>query len=399
MPFSSILSQRLQIQRDQHCFRSLNYRKGVDFASNDYLGFSEDPVLKRRILEIFRENCIPLGSAGSRLLRGELEVFEESEKILADFCGRETAVIYASGYQANVGLLSSLLRAGDCVFSDEANHASIIDGIRLSGAHRSVYPHCDLKALRRLLEQSRETRIQDQGGPQYRADSLRVIVTESLFSMDGDIAPLVELTQLAREFSALLVVDEAHATGLWGDFESKKGGGLVQSLGLSDQVFATIHPAGKAMGLGGAWVCGDLLLKEYLVNFSRSFIFSTAPLPLLPLCLVQSVNYWKEKGIDRAHQVLERASRFQDLLREAVKDSLSIPPVSGQIIPLIVGNNLRSLEVAQEVQQLGFDVRAIRPPTVPEGRSRLRIAVNWSQTEGDYERFIGIMKQIASRYI
>lgn len=369
--FPTLLKERLQKLDEAQCRRRLSLRSGIDFSSNDYLGFSEDPELRslaQRSLEM-----VPLGASGSRLLRGHLSVFEEAEKVLAEFCGRESALIYCSGYQANVGLLSALLGVGDTVYSDQLNHASIIDGIKLSGAQRRIYLHSDVAHLRQLLEADSE------------CPGLKVVVTESLYGMDGDVAPLLALADLAEEHSALLIVDEAHATGIWGDFEQNQGGGWVQKLGLTQRVFATIHPAGKAMGLSGAWVCGDGLLKEYLVNSSRAFIFSTAPLPVLPALLMASVQHWRRVGRGRAKKLLENALYFQESLNfKAVKP--------GPIIPIILGENSRALHVAQELQALGFDVRAIRPPTVPEGTARLRITLNCNHRVEDLDRVGGLIR-------
>jgi 8-amino-7-oxononanoate synthase len=306
--------------------------------------------------------AIPLGSAGSRLLRGHLQIFEDVENVLAQFCGRETALLYSSGFQANMGLLSAVLGPQDLVYSDQYNHASLIDGIRLSGAQKQIYPHFNVPALRGLLQASAKT------------SGLKFIVTESLFGMDGDIAPLRELVELAEEFSALVIVDEAHATGLWGDFEMNLGGGLVQAMGLSDRVFATIHPGGKAMGMGGGWVCGDAKLKDYLINCSRAFIFSTAPMPLMAIGLSAAVNHWQSVGRERAQKVLAQAKFLQKVLRE--ENGLALGNIQGAIVPVILGENARTLEVAEGLQERGFDVRAIRPPTVPHGTARLRVTIN-----------------------
>jgi len=243
--------------------------------------------------------------------------------------------------------------------------------VRLSGARKEIYRHADVSHLRILFEQNLST------------EGLRIILTESFFGIDGDIAPLQELADLAEEFDALLVVDEAHATGLWGQFqqsnpkgEGPKGGGLVQELGLSDRVFATIHPAGKAMGVSGAWVCGNTQLKNYLVNFSRGFIFSTAPSPFIFLLLKNAVEYWKEVGPSRAHEVLERAKYFEQ---------------SGPIVPIIIGENHRAMEAALHLLNKGYDIRAIRPPTVPSGAARLRITLHW---QNPWEELKGLKNEI-----
>jgi len=426
--FPDVLQSRMEVLDSVSCRRRLSHRSGLDFSSNDYLGFSTDPVLKNLVLERLdgskgRAEFLDcpvdsggglgsggfplLGASGSRLLRGHLGIFEELEEKLADFCGQEASLLFSSGYQANLGLLSGLLKAEDTVFSDQLNHASIIDGIRLSGARKKIYRHRNMGELRKLLEEE-ENQSKQRGSLGFEGRSpLRVIVTESVFSMDGDIAPLRELADLAEEFSAHLIVDEAHATGLWGDFETNRGGGWVQALGLSEKVFATVHPAGKAMGVGGAWVCGSSQLKEYLVNFSRPFIFSTAPIPLLAVLLQASLDYWKQVGRERATEVLKRAEVLQGAVgRElgtvgAIAASPSgtvaalafqIPKVSGPVIPILVGDSGESIRWAAELQKAGFDVRAIRPPTVPVGSSRLRVTVNWNQTFEQIEGFAQALK-------
>ncbi len=390
--FSEILQSRLEVSDKNSCRRHLLQRTGLDLCSNDYLGFSQDPELHRLFMEKIQDlgssdfNSVPLGAAGSRLLRGQLKVFEETEELLAGFCGREAATLFPSGYQANVGLLSSLLRPEDVIFSDQFNHASIIDGIRLSGARKKIYPHLDAQALRSLLELDALYSGKNENHQKY----LKIIVTESLFSMDGDLAPLNSYVELAEEFSALLIVDEAHATGLWGSQsrEDRQGGGWVQSLGLSQRVFATVHPAGKALGVGGAWVSGSAELKEYLVNFSRSFIYSTAPIPLLAILLQTAIYYWKQVGHERAKIVLERSQYLQNALSQEVGQRVCIPRVPGLIVPVLIGGNSESLALAQRLQELGFDVRAIRPPTVPEGSARLRLTVHWNQSKEDLDRLV-----------
>lgn len=379
-----ILEKRLKNVAEKACLRKLTQRRGVDFSSNDYLGFSQDPELRKRILQSLHE--LPMGSTGSRLLRGNLPIYEETEESLAEFCGAESALLYATGYQANLGVLSALLTTGDRIYSDQLNHASLIDAIRLSGAKKRIYPHLNYRILREYLEQDQKD--------SNSSENLKIILTESIFSMDGDQADLRQLTELAEEFSALLIVDEAHATGLWGNFSENKGGGLVQALGLTSHIFATLHPAGKAMGLSGAWVCGSAQLKEYLVNFSRAFIFSTASTPWLAQMLKESIQFWREKGRDRAVSVLERSRVLQDKLNEVVLNKGKVPKVLGPIIPLILGENEKSLQWAERLQKEGLDVRAIRPPTVPEGQARLRLTVNYLQTVQDIDRLAHVIKYL-----
>ncbi|MFQ5877549.1 MAG: aminotransferase class I/II-fold pyridoxal phosphate-dependent enzyme [Acidobacteriota bacterium] len=373
---AAVLESRLRDLEPPGLRRRLRAADGIDLSSNDYLGFARDPILSGRVAAAARG--LPVGSTGSRLLRGEIEIYERVETALARFVGREEAVLFPSGYQANVGLLSALLRPGDLVCTDELNHASIIDGIRLSRARKIIYPHRDAAALRRLLA--------GRGGA--ARGRLTLIVTESLFSADGDIAPLEDLAALARELDALLIVDEAHATGLFGT----GGGGLVQALGLAGRVFATVHTGGKALGAGGAWVAGAPPLKDYLVNFSRPFIFSTAPVPALAAALGESIAYWERVGAARARQVLERAAHLRRLLRPLAREldpprAFAADAARGPIIPFVLGDNRRAVETARRLQRRGFDARALRPPTVPDGTARLRLTVTWPVERAALERF------------
>ncbi len=379
--FPEILKARLAALDKDSMRRALTPRAGIDLASNDYLGFAADPELARRFYEGVKG--LPTGAAGSRLLRGEMKIHEQTEALLADFCGAEAAMLFPSGYQANIGLLTALLKPGDTVYSDALNHASIIDGVRLSGVRKRIYPHGhgNTAALRAML-------AEDRFEP-----GLKLIVTESLFSMDGDIAPLQQLAALAQECRASLIVDEAHATGLFGDLAAGRGGGLVQQLGLREKVFVTIHTGGKALGAGGAWIAGDGQLKEYLVNFSRPFIFSTAPIPALARLLQLAVEYWREAGPARAAGVLGKAAELHRQLRAANLPQVALPDIAGPIIPVILGDNERTLRIASALQTAGFDARAIRPPTVPEDTARLRLTVTWPLSALEIERFIGALQK------
>ncbi len=378
--FPDRLAERLAGIEAGGLLRRLEPASGIDLSSNDYLGFASDPALGRRMINALRGR--PVGSTGSRLLRGDSILHREVEASLAAFVGREAAVLFPSGYQANVALLSSLLRPGDAVFSDALNHASIIDGIRLGRAERTIYPHRDAGALRATLARFRAA---DRSG-------LRVIVTESLFSVDGDVAPLRELADLAEEFSALLIVDEAHATGLYGGAGS--GGGLVQALGLGGRVFATVHTGGKALGAGGAWVAGDARLKDYLVNVARPFIFTTAPIPALAALLRLSIDHWSGVGPDRSREVRRRASAFREMLGP-IAAAASVPGVpdgaEGPIVPFVIGGNREAVAAASRLRRQGFDARAIRPPTVPDGTARLRLTVTWPVGEAALRRFAGVL--------
>lgn len=356
------LQQRINQQQQIGLARKLESRLTHDLISNDYLGFAADEILKKNILEqLINSSC---GSTGSRLLHGNDEIFEAVENLLAKFVNREAALIFPSGYQANVSLLSSLLQEGDLVFSDANNHASIIDGIKLSKAKKIIYPHNDLNFLEDVLK------------TQDKNSGLKVIVSESLFSMDGDIADLPELANLAEKYAALLIIDEAHTTGIY-------GASLVEKLNLTDKVFCSVHPAGKALGVSGAFIAGSSLIKNYLINFARGFIFSTAPTPMLAIALKEAVKYYNQVGETRAKIILKRSQIMREKLQHHIQKS-----VHGLILPIIIGDANEAIIISEQLRKLNWDVKAIRPPTVPDGTSRLRITIKWNNHDADLLQFV-----------
>ncbi|OGS08446.1 MAG: hypothetical protein A2270_09150 [Elusimicrobia bacterium RIFOXYA12_FULL_51_18] len=323
----------------------------IDLCSNDYLGLSGHPEIRAamvRALESF-----PLGSTGSRLVRGNHPVFEETEAKFAAFKGAAAALLFSNGYMANIGLLPALAGPEDTIFSDALNHASLIDGIRLSGARKVVYPHLDLAALEDALKKA-------------PVCGRRFIVTESLFSMEGDIAPLGELAGLAQKFAAMLIVDEAHAVGIYGG----KGSGLLEEQGVRGPVIS-VNPCGKALGLTGAFVCGPKEIIEIMVNRCRSFIFSTAMPPHLAAGLRTAVSV-----VEREKNLRLRLLEFSREARELLQDSgLSIGNSRSQILPVMIGESAAAVRVSEVLRAGGYDLRAIRPPTVPEGTARLRMTI------------------------
>jgi 8-amino-7-oxononanoate synthase len=338
--------------------RTLRPPRGIDLSSNDYLGLSQHPRLKQRMAEaVLEQGC---GSTGSRLLRGEREAFKHVEQRFAAFKGTERSLYFSSGYLANIAVLSTFAESGDTIFSDQFNHASLIDGARLSRARRVVYPHTDVPALERLLRENR---------PEGQA----FVVTESLFSMLGDLAPLRELSALCRSTEATLIVDEAHAVGIYGS----RGSGMIEQAGVDRDVFVSINTAGKALGVGGAFVTGSALAIETLVQRARPFIFSTAPPPAMAAALDASLDL-----------IGREPERRATLLRLAacLRSRLAVPGTS-QIIPVPLGSNERAVQVAEDLQEAGFDVRAIRPPSVPPGAAQLRISINANLTEDALDRF------------
>ena len=246
---------RVNALAEAQLLRTLRSPRGIDFSSNDYLGLSNHPLLKERMIEaVGREGC---GSTGSRLLRGHRESFSAVERTFAELKQTEGALYFSSGYLANIAVLTTFPEKDDVIFSDERNHASLIDGIRLSGVRRVVFPHNDVEALARLLEEHR-------GGGQM------FVVTESLFSMDGDVAPLAEYATLCRSVGAALIVDEAHAVGIYG----ARGSGLIEAQAVARDVLVSINTAGKALGVGGAFVAGPSWAIEYLVQRGRPFVYT-----------------------------------------------------------------------------------------------------------------------------
>ena len=345
--------------------RTLRPPSGIDLSSNDYLGLSNHPIVKdRMVTAIQRDGC---GSTGSRLLRGNREAFEAVERSFAAFKGAERALYFSSGYLANLAVLTTFIEPGDVILSDRLNHASLRDGIRLSPGKRVVFPHNDAVALARLVERAR-------GRGQV------FVVTESLFSMGGDLSPLASYAAICRATGALLVVDEAHAVGIYGT----NGSGLIEERGIADDVLVSIDTAGKALGAAGAFVAGPAWAIEYLVQHARPFLFSTAPPPAVAAAIQASLTIVTGEP-ERRVRLRRRAVFLRERLAEV---GIRVPSGDSAIIPIVLGGNNRALAVARALQSDGFDVRAIRPPSVPAGTARLRISVNVNLTEADIDRFV-----------
>jgi 8-amino-7-oxononanoate synthase len=350
---NTFISESLQQRIKNHSLRTLKPENSlIDFCSNDYLGFSRSNEVKA-LFENELKNYpeYRLGSGGSRLLAGNHRFSEKLENQIAIFHDAESALIYNSGFDANIGLFASLPQRGDTIISDEYIHASIIDGIRLSHASRFVFRHNDLSSLEQKLN---------------LAKGKIFIVVESVYSMDGDEAPLKEIAKIARKYNAALIVDEAHAVGIFGE----SGKGLVHELGLCDEVFARTITFGKALGTHGAAILGSSQLRSYLINFSRAFIYTTAAPFLNHLAIQCSYVYLKSK--DHQSEIHQRIKLFKESIRERIEllDSRS----AIQII-LIPGNE-KARVAARIIQQAGFDVRAILSPSVAEGSERLRICLH-----------------------
>jgi 8-amino-7-oxononanoate synthase len=356
------IERELDSLRAQSQFRTLELPSGINLCSNDYLGLATDPRLKQAILDAVGR-AEAAGATGSRLLSGNAREWEELESHFAEFAGTEAALYFGSGYAANLGLLGCLLKPGDIVFSDARNHASLIDGIRLSRAGKIIYPHGDLQFLESALRAH-------AGGA-----CARLIVTESVFSMEGDVAPISGLLRLAKDFGAELVVDEAHAVGVCGP----RGRGIAAEMGIEREILASVHTCGKALASAGAFVCCDGALKDYLVNHARTFIFSTAMPPYLAGQIRAALDLAREAEPERIH-LREIASFLRDGLAAA---GINFGASTTHIVPVLLGSNETALHVASELQRNGFAAKAIRPPTVPPGTARLRISLTSKITRED----------------
>lgn len=371
-----ILKKRISEQKSSGLFRALQSSKNIyfstiDLSSNDYLGFAQDKQLHKHFLQRIKNH--PVGSGGSRLLGGNLDIYAETEEQCATFVNRETALLFPSGYQANIALCSALLKPEDMVFSDEYNHASIIDGLRLTRAEKIIFPHRDYQYLAKQLRAKAQRKC------------LKLIISESLFSMEGSVANISALAALAAENGALLVIDEAHSTGLWGS-------SLVSTLGLTEYVFATIHTAGKALGASGAWIAGNHLLKKYLTNFARPFIFSTAPLPAMALLLQEAIKHFNNVGMLRAQTVHKRADFLRQSLAAYVKPQENTP-----ILSVILGECKLATKICNYLQKYQWGVYPIRYPSVPINAARLRVTVKWSNNKNQLANFAEDLKTILTQ--
>jgi len=340
--------------RAQGTYRALKPPEGIDLCSNDYLGYAGDSKWNCSGENVIHERA----ATAARLIRGNHPVWEEVERVLASWHGVESVLMMSSGYAANEGLFSTVIEKKDWVASDRLNHASIIDGLRLNRSERFVYDHCKLDQL--------ETGLRNASSKRSAQQQL-FIVTESLFGMDGDIAPLQDIVELAERYEAHLVVDEAHATGCYG----QEGSGLVDSYGLRSRVLATMHTGGKALAVHGAYICGSSLLKNLLINKCCHFMFSTALPPYLGKMWCEAIDRVRKDEASR-HKLHQMTRLFRNELKER-----ELPIIGTEyIVPVIIGDNTETNRMAEVLLDHGYDIRAIRTPTVPANTARLRISVH-----------------------
>ena len=367
-------AEDLERLTDAHRLRRLAARAGHDFSSNDYLGLANNARLADAARAAL-DRGVGTGSGGSRLLRGNDPEHEALEAEAARLFGAESALLFGSGFAANVALLSALPQAGDLIVHDALAHASTHDGMRLARCPSVTAAHNDAQGFADVIAGWRR-----EGGT-----GTPWIVVESLYSMDGDRAPLADLAAIAERHAAMLLIDEAHATGVFG----AHGGGLAEALEGRENV-VTLHTLGKALGCEGALVCLPATLRAFLINRARGFIFSTAPSPLMARAVGEALRILADEPERRA-QLQERVRLAEQVLGEA-----GIPASGSQIIPVILGDDTRAMRVAAMLQDEGYDVRGIRPPTVPAGTSRLRISVTLNAGEADI-RGLGEALQAAMR--
>jgi 8-amino-7-oxononanoate synthase len=336
-------------------------------CSNNYLGLADHPRVREAAAEAAMR--YGAGSGASRLISGNMTIHRRLEEQLAEFKHSEACLLFGSGYLANAGVVSTLAREGDVVFSDALNHASIVDGCRLSRAETFVYDHCDTDHLEWGLRQA-----QGRGS---------LIVTDGIFSMDGDVAPLETIVELAQRYDARVMVDEAHGTGATGP----DGRGAVAAAGLEDEVDVIVGTLGKALGSYGAYVCCDAEMAKYLINTARTLIFSTALPPPAVAAAMAALELLREQP-----RRVEKLQRNGAVLREALqRQGFPVPEGTTQIVPMIVGDADAAVRASEKALEKGVFAQAIRPPTVPEGTSRLRLSVMASHTRSELREAAGVL--------
>lgn len=367
MKFPASIQERLGQREEAGALRKLSISTGIDFSSNDYLGFNRNPLIAERALQLME---VPAhkknGSGASRLIAGHTALFEECEAMLAVYHRSDAALIFNSGYDANLGLFACIATRNDTIIYDYLSHASIRDGIRLSQAKAFSFHHNDLADLENKLSKT-------QGNV--------FVAVEALYSMDGDEAPLTDLVEICEKHGAFLIVDEAHSNGIYGN-----GRGLVCQHGLENKVFARLNTFGKALGCHGAAWLGSNDLKKFLINFSRPFIYTTA-LPSHSICtILAAYEQLNQAGplIDRLNQNIRLFKKLLESGPELTNKYLlpSDSPIQGWLVP----GNRNVVNIATTIQESGIDVRPIRYPTVPEGSERLRIIIHSFNTEEEIEK-------------
>jgi 8-amino-7-oxononanoate synthase len=383
--FQDELAQRLVAIREQGLLRELRRVTSaqgahitlegqplLNFSSNDYLALANEPALKEAAQKATAE--FGAGAGASRLLCGSLAPHHELEQTLADFKSTEAALSFSSGYATAIGTIGALAGKDDILVTDELVHASIIDAARLCRATVHVFPHNDLNALEDILQRTQLASV-STAAPPRRARTL--IITESVFSMDGDLAPLREIIELKEKYGAWLMLDEAHATGLYG----QRRCGLAEAYELADRVEIQMGTLGKALGAAGGYICGPRVLIDLLVNRARSFIFSTAPVPAAAAAATAAIRFVQSgEGEARRVRLWQRVDQVKNTV---IGVGWNLPPVRSAILPLWLGEEARAVQAATALRARGIFIPAIRYPTVARGQARLRLTVTAGHTAED----------------
>jgi 8-amino-7-oxononanoate synthase len=402
--FDAELYQRLATLQEQNLFREISRvdssqsprikiggRTLLNFSSNDYVGLANDPILKNAAIQAVEK--FGAGAGASRLVCGSLAPYHELEEALADFKKTKAALSFSSGYATAIGTICALLGKEDVVVLDELVHACIVDGARLSGAKIRVFAHNNLNDLEEKLKWAAGKSRHVSPGTRHT-----LIVTESIFSMDGDAAPLREMVALKEKYGAWLMVDEAHATGICGE----NGRGLADELGVRHRIEIQMGTLGKALGASGGFVCGPRALIDFLVNRARSFIFSTAPVPASAAAATAAVHFVQSsKGEARRKMLRQRLVQcrkgFQPFFNFFENGDRRVAcPAASAIIPLIIGTEKKAVEFAAALRKRGIFVPAIRYPTVARGKARLRVTLTAAHTTEEVNRLVAALGEFAN---
>jgi 8-amino-7-oxononanoate synthase len=384
-PFDDELNRRLEALSEQGMRRELRRvdsaqgprikiggKTFLNFSSNDYLGLANDPILKEAAIKAVKK--FGAGAGASRLICGSLAPFHELEETLADFKKTEAALTFSTGYAAAIGTICALLGKDDIIIIDKLVHACIVDAARLNGAKLRVFDHNDLNNLENILKWADKNSKAENG----KRKTEILVVTESIFSMDGNAAPLREIVELKNKYGAWLMVDEAHATGLYG----KNRRGLAEEFGVSDQIEIQMGTLGKALGAGGGYICGSRALVDFLVNRARSFIFSTAPVPAAVAAATAAIHL-VQSGEGKARR---------DSLWKLVKQFN--PKSASAIIPIIIGDEAKAVELAAKLRAQNIFIPAIRYPTVACGAARLRVTLTAAHSAKDVAELKAALKTL-----
>jgi len=378
------LQAQLNLRREEHLYRTrLNVASGcsstlsvegrslINFCSNDYLGLAGHPDISLALKQA--ADIYGTGSGASHLVSGHSVVHQELEEQLAEYTGRPRALLFSTGYMANIGAINALIGRRDLILQDQLNHASLLDGGRLSQADFKRYKHVDMASLEQRLEQSSAER--------------KLIVTDGVFSMDGNLAPLREISSLAKKHSAWLMVDDAHGVGVLG----QQGGGLVEEFNMSvEEVPVLVGTLGKSFGTFGAFVAGSEALIETLIQYSRSYIYTTALPPAIAAATIASLQIVREETW-RRDKLGQLVARFR---RGAKQIGLQLAESNTPIQPVLINNDEKVMQVGQQLRAAGFLVGAIRPPTVPVGTGRLRITFSANHSEEQVDQLVAALDSL-----